>query len=99
MAKLEGSEPIGTHHPRRVGSARAGPTMPPTGAAHKLAVHQDVDEPPEWVTNIEATNVPRFIGGAVFDRDMGILRALKSGVEIIHLNRQIGDRRPRPALG
>jgi hypothetical protein len=69
------------------------------GAAYTLAVHQDVDEPPKWVAHIEAAHAPGFIGGAIFDRDLGLLHALQGGVEIIDFDREIGHRRARAAFG
>ncbi len=64
-----------------------------TGAAYTLAVHQDVDEPPKRVAHIDAAHPPWFIGGAIFDRDLGFLYAPQGGVEIIDFDREIGHRR------
>jgi hypothetical protein len=61
-------------------------------------VHQDIDEFAERIAHIEAANAPGLIGRPIFDRKSRLLHPRERGIDIIHLDGEIGRRRVGAAL-
>jgi hypothetical protein len=70
----------------------------PPAAAHLVQVRQDVHDPAEWIARVKAPNAPRLIDNVINDLKLRGFCAVIDLVDIVDLNRQIGNGGPRPAI-
>jgi hypothetical protein len=63
-----------------------------------VQVRQDVHDPTEWIARVKAPNAPRLIDNVINDLKLRGFCAVIDLVDIVDLNRQIGNGGPRPAL-
>jgi hypothetical protein len=54
-------------------------------------VHQHVHQLAERIADERPTHPPGLVRGTVFDRDLRLLHALQGHIEIVDLDREIGD--------
>ena len=53
---------------------------------------QNIDQLPERITDVESADTPGFAYRPVLDGHLGVLKPCQRGIQVIHLDGQVGHR-------